>query len=213
MSKDFGSNGLRVGLLVSQHNPDLIKSFGVSAILMKISSPAVGSPPRHFLCMVTQLIPSFPSGCSVDFHHRRRKSPRAVSRRSPVTRLGHPELHLRLARQAKHQTFQPCRRPLHLDRPSILPTQARQGWQLAHRSDKAGVRAVQPSSGRWKRLCSTGDDIPQSDTGILQVDVYCQKRVPQSRIEQDRKDAQGGAEAERGDSSTVEIDTSSISSP
>lgn len=41
MSKDFGSNGLRIGLLVSQHNPDLIKSFAVSNILMKVSSPAV----------------------------------------------------------------------------------------------------------------------------------------------------------------------------
>ena len=41
MSKDFGSNGLRIGVLVSQHNPDLIKSFGVSNILMKVSSPAV----------------------------------------------------------------------------------------------------------------------------------------------------------------------------
>jgi aspartate/methionine/tyrosine aminotransferase len=44
MSKDFGSNGLRVGVLVSQHNPDLIKSFGVSGILMKVSSPAVSLP-------------------------------------------------------------------------------------------------------------------------------------------------------------------------
>lgn len=41
MSKDFGSNGLRVGVLVSQHNKQLIKSFNGSAILMKISSPAV----------------------------------------------------------------------------------------------------------------------------------------------------------------------------
>lgn len=45
MSKDFGSNGLRIGLLVSQHNPELIKSFGISNILMKVSSPAVRSFP------------------------------------------------------------------------------------------------------------------------------------------------------------------------
>lgn len=41
MSKDFGSNGLRVGVLISQHNKMLIKAFQGSAILMKISSPAV----------------------------------------------------------------------------------------------------------------------------------------------------------------------------
>lgn len=41
MSKDFGANGLRIGVLVSQHNPELMGSFMASAILMKVASPAV----------------------------------------------------------------------------------------------------------------------------------------------------------------------------
>lgn len=39
-SKDFGSNGLRVGTLVSQHNPELIKAMKMTAKLYMVSSPS-----------------------------------------------------------------------------------------------------------------------------------------------------------------------------
>ncbi|TIC03995.1 PLP-dependent transferase [Wallemia mellicola] len=39
-SKDFASNGLRVGGLISQYNRDLISALATSAILMKLSSPS-----------------------------------------------------------------------------------------------------------------------------------------------------------------------------
>jgi len=40
MSKDFGANGLRMGVMVSQHNPALIRAILSTSILMKVSSPA-----------------------------------------------------------------------------------------------------------------------------------------------------------------------------
>ncbi|KAL0243943.1 hypothetical protein I308_105206 [Cryptococcus tetragattii IND107] len=40
MSKDFCANGLRVGSLVSQHNPFLLRSMANTSMLMKLSSPA-----------------------------------------------------------------------------------------------------------------------------------------------------------------------------
>ncbi|WWC66900.1 uncharacterized protein I206_100807 [Kwoniella pini CBS 10737] len=40
MSKDFCSNGLRVGSLISQHNPLLLRAMANTSMLMKISSPA-----------------------------------------------------------------------------------------------------------------------------------------------------------------------------
>ncbi|WVW81724.1 hypothetical protein I302_103720 [Kwoniella bestiolae CBS 10118] len=40
MSKDFCSNGLRIGSLVSQHNPLLLRAMANTSMLMKISSPA-----------------------------------------------------------------------------------------------------------------------------------------------------------------------------
>lgn len=40
MSKDFNSNGFRIGTLVSQHNPFLLRAMGVSAIFNLVSSPA-----------------------------------------------------------------------------------------------------------------------------------------------------------------------------
>ncbi|KDQ64900.1 hypothetical protein JAAARDRAFT_188175 [Jaapia argillacea MUCL 33604] len=40
MSKDWCANGFRIGVFVTQHNPDLRKTFCGIAILMKISSPA-----------------------------------------------------------------------------------------------------------------------------------------------------------------------------
>ncbi|GFZ50714.1 hypothetical protein JCM24511_08472 [Saitozyma sp. JCM 24511] len=40
MSKDFCANGLRIGSLVSQHNPLLLRAMAATSMLMKISSPA-----------------------------------------------------------------------------------------------------------------------------------------------------------------------------
>ncbi|WWC58053.1 uncharacterized protein I303_100588 [Kwoniella dejecticola CBS 10117] len=40
MSKDFCSNGLRVGSLISQNNPLLLRAMANTSMLMKISSPA-----------------------------------------------------------------------------------------------------------------------------------------------------------------------------
>ena len=40
-SKDWGANGLRIGALVSQANPDLHVAMESSCLLMKISSAAV----------------------------------------------------------------------------------------------------------------------------------------------------------------------------
>lgn len=40
-SKDFGVNGLRLGVLVSQANPDLHVAMEANALLMKISSASV----------------------------------------------------------------------------------------------------------------------------------------------------------------------------
>ncbi|KAI9635941.1 pyridoxal phosphate-dependent transferase [Dioszegia hungarica] len=40
MSKDFCANGLRVGSLISQHNPLLLRAMANISMLMKISSPA-----------------------------------------------------------------------------------------------------------------------------------------------------------------------------
>ncbi|ORY25180.1 pyridoxal phosphate-dependent transferase [Naematelia encephala] len=40
MSKDFCANGLRIGSLVSQHNPLLLRAMANTSMLMKISSPA-----------------------------------------------------------------------------------------------------------------------------------------------------------------------------
>lgn len=43
MSKDFGANGLRIGVLVSQHNPALMRAVLSTAILMKISSASASA--------------------------------------------------------------------------------------------------------------------------------------------------------------------------
>lgn len=40
MSKDFCANGLRVGALISPHNPLLLRAMANTSMLMKISSPA-----------------------------------------------------------------------------------------------------------------------------------------------------------------------------
>ncbi|KAG8960688.1 hypothetical protein FRC03_006275 [Tulasnella sp. 419] len=40
MSKDWGSNGFRIGTLVTQHNPQFRKALLGTALLMKVSSPA-----------------------------------------------------------------------------------------------------------------------------------------------------------------------------
>jgi DNA-binding transcriptional MocR family regulator len=40
MSKDFCSNGLRLGVLVTPHNPRLIRTMAQTSMLMKVSSPA-----------------------------------------------------------------------------------------------------------------------------------------------------------------------------
>lgn len=40
MSKDFCANGLRVGALISQANPLLLRAMAATSMLMKISSPA-----------------------------------------------------------------------------------------------------------------------------------------------------------------------------
>ncbi|KAK8845419.1 hypothetical protein IAR55_006132 [Kwoniella newhampshirensis] len=40
MSKDFCANGLRIGSLISQHNPLLLRAMANTSMLMKISSPA-----------------------------------------------------------------------------------------------------------------------------------------------------------------------------
>lgn len=37
-SKDFSSNGLRIGAMISQHNPDLVSAMTSSSVLMKLSS-------------------------------------------------------------------------------------------------------------------------------------------------------------------------------
>ena len=39
-SKDFASNGLRIGVLISQFNQNLIKAMMASSLLMKLSSPS-----------------------------------------------------------------------------------------------------------------------------------------------------------------------------
>ncbi|TFK56134.1 PLP-dependent transferase [Heliocybe sulcata] len=40
MSKDFGANGLRLGVLVTQHNPQLRRTLLGISLLIKVSSPA-----------------------------------------------------------------------------------------------------------------------------------------------------------------------------
>ncbi|KZT26998.1 PLP-dependent transferase [Neolentinus lepideus HHB14362 ss-1] len=40
MSKDFGANGLRLGVFVTQHNPQLRKTLLGTSLLMKVSSPS-----------------------------------------------------------------------------------------------------------------------------------------------------------------------------
>lgn len=39
-SKDYSSNGLRLGVLITQHNPLLLRTLAQTSMLMKISSPA-----------------------------------------------------------------------------------------------------------------------------------------------------------------------------
>ncbi|PFH45191.1 hypothetical protein AMATHDRAFT_71932 [Amanita thiersii Skay4041] len=40
MSKDFNANGFRIGALITQSNPDLLRSMTVAAFFMLVSSPA-----------------------------------------------------------------------------------------------------------------------------------------------------------------------------
>lgn len=40
MSKDFAANGFRIGVIISQHNPKLLKSITTTATFSKVASPA-----------------------------------------------------------------------------------------------------------------------------------------------------------------------------
>lgn len=80
MSKDFGSNGLRVGVVVSQHNKTLIKAFQGSALLMKISSPAVCTYQSEWpsSAMPDSHSVHNPPGRTVDIYHWKREGLDAI---------------------------------------------------------------------------------------------------------------------------------------
>ncbi|KAJ9111030.1 hypothetical protein QFC22_006626 [Naganishia vaughanmartiniae] len=64
MSKDFCSNGLRFGTLISQHNPECIRAVMSIALFMKVSSPA----DTLFYAMLSSPSPNLPSSesCSTE---------------------------------------------------------------------------------------------------------------------------------------------------